>query len=184
VQIILLDWVLPDMDGIAVCRNIRRWSKVPVIMVTSKTSQEDLIAALDAGADDYVTKPFRGEELLARMRALLRRGSRREQAEEPDQYREEGLLINFESRSVWLNGELLDLTPTEYDLLEYLVHHRRQVLTYDQLIDALWDHDGEGTRHSLFVHISRLRNKIEQNPKEPRFIQTRWGVGYAFMSEH
>lgn len=184
VDLVLLDWLLPGMDGVTVCRNIRRWSNVPLIVVTSKTSQQDLIAALDAGADDYVTKPFRGEELLARMRALLRRGDRWEKREEQqEQYRVDGLLISYESRTVWLNGEQLDLTPTEYDLLVYLVRNRRQVLTYEQLIEALWGREGEGTRHSLFVHISRLRNKIEHNPKEPRFIQTRWGVGYSFVPD-
>ena len=183
VDLVLLDWMLPDLDGLTVCRNIRRWSNVPLIVVTSKTSQDDLVSALYAGADDYITKPFRTEEVLARMHAVLRRGEKCQQPEEKEQFQVDGLVINYESREVILQGERVELTPTEYDLLAYMVRHRRQVLTYEQLIDQLWDWNGDGTRHSLFVHISRLRRKIEQNPKEPRFIQTRWGIGYAFVPD-
>jgi PAS domain S-box-containing protein len=182
-DLVLLDWMMPGMDGMAVCRNIRRWSSVPIIIVTSRTAEEDLIAALDAGADDYVTKPFLGDELLARMRALMRRGERWTLEKEPDQFRVDGLLIDFESFEVWVDDQPLELTPTEFELLAYMVRHKRQVLTYDQLIEHLWGYEGEGSRHSLFVHISRLRSKIEEDPKNPRFIQTRWGIGYSFVPD-
>lgn len=178
-DLILLDWVLPGMDGLDVCKNIRRWSSVPILLVTSKTAQEDLIAALDAGADDYITKPFRTPELRARIRALLRRG-KSWKAPEPDRVSVDGLLINFDSREVYLRGGRLDLTPTEFNLLAYLAKHRRQVLTYEQLLEYLYDARPERNRHDLFVHISRLRKKIEPDPENPRFIKTKWGVGYIF----
>lgn len=180
-NIILLDWMIPGMRGLQVCRSIRRWTNIPIIMVTSKTSQADLIAALDAGADDYVTKPFQTEELLARIRALIRRGDVVEIEMEEDQFNADGLSIDFDARSVWLYGEFLKLTPTEYEILVYLARHRGLVVTYDQLIDAIGDPEEKRSRHRLFVHISRLREKIEHDPKNPHFIQTHWGVGYIFL---
>jgi PAS domain S-box-containing protein len=180
-ELVLLDWMLPGMNGLLICRAIRRWSDVPILIITSRTSQEDLVTALDAGADDYVTKPFQSMELLARMKALLRRGKGWEEAEGRDRFSAEGLLINFDARDVWQRGEHLDLTPTEFDLLSYLVRHQGQVLTYDQLVDHVWGLETGRTRHDLFVHISRLRKKIEPKPKEPHFIVTRWGIGYVFM---
>jgi two-component system response regulator RegX3 len=180
-DLVLLDWMLPGMNGLLVCRAIRRWSDVPILIITSRTSQEDLVTALDAGADDYVTKPFQSTELLARINALLRRGKGWEEAEGRDRFSAEGLLIDFDARDVWQRGEHLDLTPTEFELLSYLVRHQGQVLTYDQLVDHVWGLDTGRTRHDLFVHISRLRKKIEPKPKEPRFVVTRWGIGYVFM---
>jgi two-component system alkaline phosphatase synthesis response regulator PhoP len=178
-DLVLLDWVLPGMEGLDVCKNIRRWSRVPILLVTSKTAQADLIAALDAGADDYITKPFKTPELRARIRALLRRG-KSWKAPEPDRISVDGLLINFDSREVFLRGGRLDLTPTEFNLLAYLAKHRRQVLTYEQLLEHLYDAQPERNRHDLFVHISRLRKKIEPDPENPHFIKTKWGVGYIF----
>jgi two-component system alkaline phosphatase synthesis response regulator PhoP len=179
-DVILLDWMLPGMDGINICRNIRRWSDAPILMVTSKSGQDDLIEALDAGADDYITKPFKAPELVARLRALLRRGGPKSE-EAPNRFSERGLLINFDAQEVWLSGNRLDLTPTEYDLLVYLARHKGQVLTYQQLLDHLYGHEGQRSRHDLFVHISRLRKKIEPDSENPEFIITRWGVGYAFL---
>jgi two-component system KDP operon response regulator KdpE len=178
---VLLDWHLPDLDGLSVCRDIRRWSNVPILMLTSKTSQEDLIAALDAGADDYLTKPFQRPELLARMRALIRRGGQGKlDARNGDRFRAEGMVIDYPQRQVWRGGDLIDLTPTEFDLLAFLSRHRNQVLSHEQLIGHVWG-GMRGTRHTLFVHINRLRNKIEPDPQSPRFIVTRWGVGYVFL---
>jgi DNA-binding response OmpR family regulator/signal transduction histidine kinase len=179
-ELVLLDWMLPGMDGPSVCRHIRRWSNVPILMVTSKTAQEDLIAALDSGADDYLTKPFQTPELLARSRALLRRGDTWVD-ESSDQFSAEGLLINFDSRQLWLSGERINLTPTEFDLISYLAKNRGQVMTYELILEHLYGHGTEKNRHDLFVHISRLRKKIETNPQNPQFIQTSWGVGYIFM---
>jgi DNA-binding response OmpR family regulator len=149
-------------------------------MITSKTSQEDLIAAMDAGADDYVTKPFQTPELLARTRALLRRGD--VWAEEgPDRFSAQGLLINYDSQEVWLSDRKIELTPTEFNLVSYLSKNKGQALTYELLLNHLYGMGKVRNRHDLFVHISRLRKKIEPDPKEPSFIVTRWGIGYVFM---
>jgi DNA-binding response OmpR family regulator len=179
-EMILLDWMLPGMDGLNVCRNIRRWTNAPILMVTSKTSQEDLIKALDAGADDYITKPFRTPELLARIQSAARR---REvwADEEPDRFSANGLTINFDAQEVWLHGQRLELTPTELNLLTYMARNRGQVLTYELLLDHLYGTEKKANLHNLFVHVSRLRKKIEPDPEEPRFIITRWGLGYVFM---
>jgi DNA-binding response OmpR family regulator len=180
-DLILLDWMLPGVDGLNVCKNIRRWTNAPILMVTSKTSQEDLIKALDAGADDYITKPFRTPELLARIQSAARR--RKVWAdEEPDRFSANGLTINFDTQEVWLQGQRLDLTPTELTLLTYMARNRGQVLTYELLLDHLYGTEKEVSPHNLFVHVSRLRKKIEPDPEEPRFIITRWGLGYVFMS--
>jgi DNA-binding response OmpR family regulator len=182
-DLVLLDWVLPGMTGLAICRRIRRVSNVPILLLTSKTSQTDLVDALDTGADDYVTKPFQADELLARIRALLRRRGAERIEPEPDRFAEAGLLIDYAAQEVWRRGKRLQLTPTEFDLLAYLSRHKRQVLTYDQLVDHIWGADSGRTRHDLFVHMSRLRKKIEADPKDPELIQTRWGVGYIFSSQ-
>ena len=183
-DLVLLDWMLPGMSGLSVCRNIRRWSTLPIIVVTSRTAQEDLIAALDAGADDYVTKPFLSDELLARIRAQLRRGKpSRYPTKKEDQFKAGELVVDYVSQSAWIRGERLELTPTEYQILAYMTHHKNQVITYDQLIERLWGMTEAGSRHSLFVHISRLREKLELDPKNPEYIQTKWGVGYIFLPE-
>ncbi|MEA1977920.1 MAG: response regulator [Chloroflexota bacterium] len=179
-DLVLLDWMLPGMSGLLVCRAIRHWSNVPILIITSRTSQEDLVTALDAGADDYVTKPFQPEELFARMNALLRRGEGQIATKGRDRLSISGLLIDFDSHDVWLRGDHLNLTPTEFDLLSYLARHQGRVLTYDQIVDHVWGLETGKTRHDLFVHISRLRKKIEPESSAPRFIVTRWGIGYAF----
>ncbi len=179
-DLVLLDWRLKGTDGLQICRNIRRWSNVPIIMITAKSAPADMIAALDAGADDYITKPFQRDELLARIRALLRRGDGQPLADQSNRFQEGGLLVDFDSREVWSEGKKRELTATEQDLLQYMCRHPQQVLTYEQLINTLWPHGG-GTRHALSVHVSRLRSKIEPDPKDPTFIVTRWGVGYVFL---
>lgn len=178
-DLVVLDWVLPGMSGLQAARNIRRWSQAPILMITSKTAQEDLVAAFEAGVDDYLTKPFQTAELLARLHALARR---RQVAAEDDQHslNVNGLTIDYEARRVWLAGRTVELTPTEYELLAHLAQHRGQVLTYQQLLEHLYGSRLERSRHDLFVHVSRLRKKIETDPDDPEFIQTRWGVGYVF----
>jgi two-component system response regulator RegX3 len=181
-DIILLDWMMPGMSGLSTCRNIRRWTDAPILMVTSRTAQEDLIAALDAGADDYVTKPFKTPEFLARIQALARRRSTWAD-EEPDRVTMDGLSINFDTYEVWRSGERVTLTPTEFDLLAYLARNRGRVLTYEQLMDHLYGEEKDRNRHDLFVHISRLRKKIEPDPEDPRYVVTQWGVGYLFAKD-
>jgi DNA-binding response OmpR family regulator/signal transduction histidine kinase len=180
-NLIILDWMLPGMNGLTVCRNIRRWSNVPIIVVTSSIQQEDLITALDAGADDYLIKPFDRKELFARMRALLRRGDVWRESDESVSFGMDGLLIDFTSKDVWVDDQYIDLTKTEYDLLEYMARHPRQLLTYEKFLSANPFLLGENAKDSLFVYVSRLRKKIERDPKKPKWIVTRWGIGYLFM---
>ena len=177
---VVLGRQLTGYDGLAVCRNVRRWSHVPILMLTSRTSQADLIAALDAGADDYLTPPFDRADLLARLGTLLQRGARGS-ADQPDEDQAafDGLLLDYGRRQVWLDDRPLELTPTEFDLLAYLSHNRNRVLSHEQLLTHVWGGQA-GSRHTLFVHINRLRKKIERDPSEPQFIVTRWGVGYTF----
>jgi DNA-binding response OmpR family regulator len=130
-----------------------------------------------------VTKPFRAPELLARIQALLRRRDSTQEEDKVDRFSLGGLTVNFQSHEVWLNGEIVHLTPTEFDLLAFLIRNRGRVLTYEQLLEKLYPFETERDRHDLFVHVSRLRKKVEPDPNEPRYIVTQWGVGYLFPSE-
>lgn len=182
-SLILLDWMLPGMNGLAICRYIRRWSNVPIIVVTACNNQEELITALDAGADDYIIKPFSREELLARIRTIFRRGDEWQGAGKHAQFSANGLTIDYADHTAWINNTPLELSPTEFEILSYLSKHRRQVVTYEQLLNAVNTLWGETARDSLFVYISRLRKKIEPNPQKPTFIITRWNLGYVFMPD-
>jgi PAS domain S-box-containing protein len=182
-KLVLLDWMLPGMNGLGVCRTIRRWSQVPIIVLTSRIAREDMITALNAGADDYITKPFQPGELLARMNAAIRRSGEWREEDRQDRFIAGSLMLDFDLQIGWYRGEELKLTPTEYRILTYLVQNRGRVVTYQQIINHLWhDHD-QKTRSDLFVHISRLRKKIETDPKKPRYIHTRWGLGYLFSTK-
>lgn len=180
-DLVLIDWVLPDISGLSVCRSIRRWSMVPIMMVTSKTSLDDMVTAFGAGVDDYLTKPFLSDELLVRVQALLRRQVKEQSLQEDEVFSRPGLRIDFTTQEVWVRGENVELTPIEYRLLTYMARHPRLVLSYERLIGEVWDSPVAGSRRSLFAHVSRLRQKIEANPEEPEYIHTRWGVGYVFM---
>lgn len=191
-DLVILDWLLPGMDGLSVLRGIRRWTQIPILLVTSRTSQKDLVTALDAGADDYLTKPFQSDELLARIRALLRRGEGWLEVDTRSRYSSGGFSIDFDSQQVWVAGEKVQLTPTEYQILAYLVHNRGQVLTYDQIVSEVWGGDPSKGRQDLFVHVSRLRRKLtaavgpmvveKSGAQGSGFIETRWGLGYLFSS--
>ncbi len=183
-DLVLMDWLLPDINGLNVCRSIRRWSTIPVMMVTSRTSLDDLVTAFQAGVDDYLTKPFLSDELLVRTQALLRRQKSEQVVQNDEIFSRSGLRINFDTREVWARGERVELTPIEYRLLIYMARHPRLVLSYERLIGEVWDSPEAGSRRGLFAHVSRLRQKIEVDPNKPEFIHTRWGVGYVFMPDY
>jgi two-component system KDP operon response regulator KdpE len=179
-DIILLDLGLPDLDGVEVIERIREWSQVPIIVLSVREREDDKVKALNAGADDYLTKPFGVGELLARIRAALRRSL--QQAPEPV-YRIEGLEVDLARRRVLANGEEMQLTPTEYELLRLLVTHAGKVLTHSQILKQIWGVAYVEQPHVLRVNISNLRRKIEKDPSRPRFILTEPGVGYRLRTE-
>ena len=179
-RLVLLDIMMPGMDGYTVCQRIREFSPVPIIMVTARDNEEEKIKGLDAGADDYMTKPFASKELAARVRAVLRRAKLWDEHPEPT-FHSDDLIIDFARHIVTLRGQEVDLTATEYRLLSYLVHNAGRLVTPDQILQAVWGEEYIGEYHLLRVNIARLRQKLEDDPKEPRFITTRIGIGYMFL---
>jgi two-component system KDP operon response regulator KdpE len=174
-DLVLLDLGLPDLDGVEVTRRLREWTRVPVIIISVRDREEDKVTALDAGADDYLTKPFSVNELTARIRAALRHCA---QPEIESVYQSGRLSVNLTRREVHLEDELVILTPTEYDILRVMVTHAGKVLTHQQLIHAVWGGSGEADAHLLRVNVSNLRRKIEKDPVRPLHIITEPGVGY------
>ena len=174
-DIIILDLGLPDMDGVEVTRRLREWTQTPIIVVSVREQEKDKIAALDAGADDFLTKPFGIGELMARLRAALRHTA---QVDSEPVFKTGDLMVDFARREVLLADQPVNLTPTEYDLLRTLVKHAGKVLTHHQLLRAVWGIAYEGETHMLQVNISNLRRKLEQNPARPSYIITEPGVGY------
>jgi two-component system KDP operon response regulator KdpE len=175
-EVIILDLRLPDMDGTDVTRRLREWTDVPIIIISVRDSEEDKVAALDAGADDYLTKPFGTSELLARIRVALRRSNR--PAEESSTYQQDDLWIDFAKRTVRVNDNPVTLTPTEYSILRTFINHAGKVLTHQQLIKEVWGGNDDVNAHLLRVNVSNLRRKIERNPLQPHHIITEPGVGY------
>jgi len=174
-DLILLDWMLPGISGLEICRRLRQTGdKVPIILLTAKDEVSDRVAGLDAGADDYIIKPFSIEELLARIRANLRRN----QEEDSSALQFSDLRLDRSSREVYRSNRLIELTAKEFDLLEYLISHPRQVLTRDQILERVWGYDFMGDSNIIEVYVRYLRLKLEAN-KEPRLIQTVRGVGYV-----
>ena len=176
---IVLDLVLPDGDGIEVCTEIRRWSQVPIVVLSAVGDERQKVRALDAGADDYVTKPFGSEELLARLRAVLRRRS--EEGDAPIRVGE--LEIDLADRSVRRDGEQLHLTPIEFDLLGKLAEHPGRLVTHRQLLQEVWGPGYEDETHYLRVHFAHVRAKIEPDPSNPRYVITEPGIGYRLQVE-
>ena len=190
-DILLLDLMLPKMSGIDVCRNIRTRSTVPIIMVTAKGTEIDTVVALEVGADDYVTKPYRLRELVARMRAVLRRApgglDAKDHADSIDLgtegvWESSDIKVDFDQRRVFVRGEEVNLRRKEFELLRLLVENAGRVLTRDVLIDRVWGTDYIGDTKTLDVHIKRLRSRIEADPSVPVLITTVRGVGYRFAS--
>ena len=183
VDIVLLDLMLPGMSGTEVCKNIRLRSNVPVIMVTARDSEIDKVVGLEIGADDYVTKPYSSRELIARIRAVLRRGGESEYEEEEleeDVLRGGRVVMDVERHVVTVDGDPVSMPLKEFDLLEYLLRNSGRVLTRGQLIDRVWGADYVGDTKTLDVHIKRLRSKIEVNPSRPSHLVTVRGLGYKF----
>jgi two-component system KDP operon response regulator KdpE len=174
-DVIILDLGLPDMDGVEVTRRLREWTQIPIIIVSVREQEKDKIAALDAGADDYLTKPFGVGELMARLRSALRRSA---QAETDPVFKTGNLVVDLNLREVLVNGQPVSLTPTEYDLLRTFVKHAGKVLTHDQLLRTVWGTAYESETHMLQVNISNLRRKIESDPVRPTYLITEPGVGY------
>lgn len=183
-DIVLLDLMLPGISGTEVCKNIRLKSSVPVIMVTARDSEIDKVVGLEIGADDYVTKPYSSRELIARIRAVLRRGNHEDSEETDDLYEEilrgGPVMLDVERHVVTVDGREVAMPLKEFDLLEYLLRNRGRVLTRSQLIDRVWGADYVGDTKTLDVHIKRLRSKIERNPSSPEFLVTIRGLGYKF----
>jgi DNA-binding response OmpR family regulator len=176
-DLVLLDIMMPDMDGYTVCLRIREFSQVPIIMVTAKGDDKEKVEGLNIGADDYVTKPFSASELAARVRAILRRAGTKERPQDVI-FRYKDLLVDFASRRVMVNNAELKLTSTEYKLLSYISLNAGRVVTPDQLLDKVWGEEYMGAPHLLQVNIARLRKKLGDNAKRPTYILTRPGIGY------
>jgi two-component system KDP operon response regulator KdpE len=179
-KLVILARDLPGMDGLLVTQGVRRWSPVPIIMISRRDSADDLLYAYRLGVDDYLKKPFLIEELLAKARVLLTRSEASPASNLPDIYQEGTIRIDQGTRQIWVRGELVQLTPIEYNLLVYLSRQGRQIIPYEQLLEQVWEGPEKGTRQGLFVHVRRLREKIEEDPKNPKILRNKWGVGYEF----
>jgi two-component system KDP operon response regulator KdpE len=180
-DLILLDVMMPDIDGFEVLRTIREISQIPVIMLTAKSEEDDIVKGLELGADDYVTKPFSPRELVTRVKAVLRRGSSFEEDEEGLIEIDDRLKIDFGRREVWVDDELVKLRPTEYRLLYHLVRNAGWVLTHDQILTKVWGYEYRDEPHYVRLYINYLRKKIEEDPSNPKYILTERGVGYRFV---
>ncbi len=180
-DIILLDVMLPGLSGFEVCQAIREFSDVPIIMLTAKGEDMDKILGLEYGADDYITKPFNILEVKARIKAIIRRNSKR--SAEPSESKtlvEGDLKIDVDSRRVYISGTEINLTAKEFNILTLLLFHPNKVYSRDDLLKTVWGSDALGDGRTVDVHVRRLREKIESNPGDPKYIQTKWGVGYYF----
>ena len=184
-DVILLDIMLPKLTGLDVCQQIRDFSDVPIIMLTAKGDDMDKILGLEYGADDYITKPFNILEVKARIKAIMRRSNKKSKREEVSrnlEYKE--LKVDCESRRVYIADKEVNLTAKEFDLLELLMLHPNKVYGREKLLNTVWGYEYPGDVRTVDVHIRRLREKIEGNPSEPQYIQTKWGVGYFFSGNY
>ncbi len=181
-DIILLDLMLPVMDGLTVCREIREFSDVPIIMLTAKSDDMDKIMGLEYGADDYVTKPFNILELKARIKAIIRRSTKSRVKEQEKSHRiaVRDLEMDTDSRRVFVKGREINLTAKEFDLLELLLSNPGKVYSREELLNIVWGFEYPGDVRTVDVHVRRLREKIEENPSDPHYVYTKWGVGYYY----
>lgn len=183
VDLVLLDVMLPKLDGIQVCQRIRESNNVPIIMLTAKGEDMDKILGLEYGADDYMTKPFNILEVKARIKTILRRASQPVAAEKKKIIRVRDLEVNIVNRSVTLGGKEVRLTAKEFDLLQLFINNRGKVFSREAMLETVWKYDYMGDARTVDVHIRRLREKIERNTSQPEFIFTKWGVGYYFTDK-
>jgi len=182
-DIILLDIMLPKMNGLEVCQTIREFSDVPIIMLTAKGEDMDKILGLEYGADDYITKPFNILEVKARIKAIMRRTSAREEAQNPNLIIDGDLKIDCDSRRLFIQGKEIKLTAKEFDLMELLVKTPNKVYSREKLLNLVWGYEYPGDFRTVDVHVRRLREKVETNPSDPKYIHTKWGVGYFYHSD-
>lgn len=181
-DMILLDIMLPKMDGFEVCQAIREFSNMPIVMLTAKGDDMDKILGLEYGADDYITKPFNILEVKARIKAIMRRTAASEPKEENFKVIESGdLKLDCESRRLFVQGREINLTAKEFDLLELLVMNPNKVYSRENLLNLVWGYEYPGDVRTVDVHVRRLREKIEPNPSEPKYVHTKWGVGYFYQ---
>jgi two-component system KDP operon response regulator KdpE len=183
-DVIILDLTLPDLDGIEVCRRLRSWSQVPIIVLSVREGEADKVTALELGADDYLTKPFSMAELVVRVRVALRHATHTSGGSDRQaQFQTGGLVIDFERRQVSVDGREIHLTPTEYDLLKYLAINAGRVLTHRAILRAVWGSAYEQEVHYLRVFFNQLRRKIEPDPGRPRYLLTELGIGYRLRAD-
>ena len=180
-DLIVLDVMMPRLDGLGACSKIREFSDVPIILLTAKAEDMDKLLGFDQGADDYLTKPFNILELKARIRALLRRSGGPVKKEEPKNELVGGhIRLDLDGRNAYKGSELADLTAKEFDVIEFLMRNPNRVYSRENLLDTIWAYEYRSDIRTVDVHIRRLREKLEENPAEPKYILTKWGVGYYF----
>ena len=181
-SLVILDVMLPSRDGFSLCREIRKDSTVPIIMLTARGELADRVAGLELGADDYLPKPFEPRELVARIQSLLRRtGMERAPETRPDRVQADDLIVDLRGRRAWLHGTPLELTTSEFEILALFLGHPGAVLTREQILDKIRGIDWEAYNRSIDIAVSRLRQKLQDDPKHPSYIKTIWGTGYLFL---
>ena len=181
VGLIVLDVMMPNMDGLTACAKIREFSDVPIILLTAKAEDMDKLMGFDSGADDYLTKPFNILELKARIRALLRRASA--QQKQSNMLTIGSISLDLDARNAYRCGIMVDLTAKEFDVIEFLMRNANRVYSREALLDSIWAYEYRSDIRTLDVHIRRLREKLEENPADPQYIMTKWGVGYYFRKQ-
>ena len=181
-DIVLLDVMLPKLDGFEVCQQIREFSNMPIIMLTAKGEDMDKILGLEYGADDYITKPFNILEIKARIKAIMRRTGRPEKGQQSKVVEAADLKMDLDSRRLFIAGREINLTAKEFDLLELMALNPGKVYSRENLLNTVWGYEYPGDVRTVDVHIRRLREKIEANPSEPKYVHTKWGVGYYFQA--
>ena len=181
VGLIVLDVMMPNMDGLTACGKIREFSNVPIILLTAKAEDMDKLMGFDSGADDYLTKPFNILELKARIRALLRRAGTRQN--DSNLLTIGNISLDLDARNAYRSGIMVDLTAKEFDVIEFLMRNANRVYSREALLDSIWAYEYRSDIRTLDVHIRRLREKLEENPADPQYIMTKWGVGYYFRKQ-